>query len=170
MGAAQRVSGRVLCGRGCMPWEQIGSGASGRGRGSVQWGLCGSGSNSDVLRWRLPEGAARPGAAQRGWAPALGIGGCAARRANPTAQASEHRAPGYIPGIGLPRDRQRPGGPRTARTLLPRAEQSSGPPRSLQALQTESSGATAGADSRAPGLALPLRLFLLGPHGVNNPH
>ena len=46
---------------------------------------------------------------------------------NPTAQAPEHRAPGHSPGSGLPRDRQRPGGPRTARTLLPRAEQISGP-------------------------------------------
>ena len=37
-----------------------------------------------------------------------------------------------------PPDRQRPGWPRTARTLLPRAEQISGPaPWSLQVLQTE---------------------------------
>ena len=100
-------------------------------------------------------------------APRRGLQGGSA---NPTAQAPEHRAPGHSLESGLPRDRQRPGGPRTARTLLPRAEQISGPARSLQALQTETSGVTAGADSRAPELAPPLRLFLLGPHGVNNPH
>ena len=41
------------------------------------------------------------------------------------------------PGFGLPWDRQRPGGPRTARTLLPQLSRSTAPPRSLQALQTE---------------------------------
>ena len=65
------------------------------------------------------EGAARPGSA------------------NPPAQAPEHRAPGHSPGSRLPRDRQRPGGPRTARTLLPQLSRSAAPPRSLQALQTE---------------------------------
>ena len=68
------------------------------------------------------------------------------------------------------RARQKPGGPRTARTLLPRDENISGPARSLQALQTESSGVTAEADSRAPELAPPLGLFLQGPDGVNTPH
>ena len=69
-----------------------------------------------------------------------------------------------------PGDRQRPGGPRIARMLLPQLSRSAAPPRSLQALQTESPGVTAGADSRATELAPPLRLFLLGPHGVNNSH
>ena len=110
-----------------MPQEQLGSGVSGRGRGSVQRGLLGSGSNWEVFRRRLPEGAARPGAAQRGWVAAVGREGCTARSANPTAQAPEHRAPGHSPGFGLPWDRQRPGGPRTTRMLLPRAEQISGP-------------------------------------------
>ena len=110
-----------------MPREQLGGSASSRGSGSVQRGLCGSGSNSEVLRRRLPEGAARPGAAQRGWVAAVGKESCADRSVNPTAQAPEHRAPGHSPGLGLPGDRQRPGWPRTARTLLPRAEQISGP-------------------------------------------
>ena len=70
-----------------------------------------------------------------------------------------------------PRDRQRPGGPKTARTLLPQAEQISGPaPRASRFLQAESFIVTVGADSRAPELPPPLWLFLLGPHGVNNPH
>ena len=54
-------------------------------------------------------------------------GGCMAGSENPTAQALEHRAPGHSPGFGLPRDKQRPARPRTARTLLSRAEQISGP-------------------------------------------
>ena len=110
-----------------MPREQLGGGASGRGRGSVQWGLRGSGSNSEVLRRWLLEGAASPGAGPRGWVETPGRGGLMARSANPTAQAPEHRAPGHIPGFGLPRDRQRPRGPRTPRMLLPRAEQISDP-------------------------------------------
>ena len=46
---------------------------------------------------------------------------------NSTAQVPENRGPGHSPGFGLPRDRQRPGEPRTARMLLPRAEQISTP-------------------------------------------
>ena len=136
-----------------MPREQLGGSASSRGSGSVQRGLCGYGSNSEVLRRWLPEGAARPGAAQRGWAAAVGRGGCTDRSVNPTAQAPEHRAPGHSPGLGLPGDRQRPGWPRTARTLLPRAEQISGPAQSLQALQMDCSGVTVGAEYRYPELA-----------------
>ena len=128
LGAAQRGSGRALRGAGCMPREQLGGSASSRGSGSVQRGLCGSGSNSEVLRRRLPEGAARPGAAQRVWVAAVGRESCADRSVNPTAQAPEHRAPGHSPGSGLPRDRQRPGGPRTARTLLPQLSRSAAPP------------------------------------------
>ena len=53
-----------------------------------------------------------------------------------------------------PGDRQRLGGHRTARTLLPQVEQISGPsPRASRPLQTESSVVTAGADSRALELA-----------------
>ena len=40
----------------------------------------------------------------------------------------------------------------------------------LRLPRTLTDGATAGADSRAPELAPPMRLFLLGPHGVNNSH
>ena len=54
-------------------------------------------------------------------------GGCTARSSNPTVQAPEDRTPVHSPGSGLARDRQRPGGPRTTRTLLPRAEQIRGP-------------------------------------------
>ena len=111
--------------------------------------------------------------------PSAGPGGsgagpliCSARggSANPTAQTRSTGRWDTAQDLASPRDRQRPGGPRTARTLLPQLSRSAAPPRSLQALQTESSGATAGAESRAPELAPPLRLFLLGPHGVNNPH
>lgn len=54
-------------------------------------------------------------------------GGCTAGSSNPTVQAPEDRTTVYSPGSGLARDRQRPGGPSTARTLLPRAEQIRGP-------------------------------------------
>ena len=82
---------------------------------------------------RLQEQLIRAGAA------ALWIEGCAAGSENPTAKAPEpgaenptakareHGAPVHSPGFGLPRDRQRPGGPRTARTLLLRAEKISSP-------------------------------------------
>ena len=98
--------------------------------------------------------------------------GLPGQSANPTAQAREHRVPVTQPRIQLPpHDRQRTGGPRTARTLLPQAEQISGhTPGASRPLQMESPGVTAGAESRAPELAPPLRLFLLGPQGVNNPH
>ena len=49
-----------------------------------------------------------------------------------------------------PQDRQRPGVPRTARTLLPEAEQISGPAcRASRHLQTESSVVTVGTEFRA---------------------
>ena len=90
-------------------------------------------ATTPVHRWREHEAAVKALA----WSPhshgVLASGGGSAEgaarpgSANPPAQAPEHRAPGHSPGSRLPRDRQRPGGPRTARTLLPRAEQISGP-------------------------------------------
>ena len=69
------------------------------------------------------------------------------------------------PGTGRGRE-----GPGQQGRSCPELSRSAAPPRSLQALQTESSGVPAGAESRAADLAPPLGLFLLGPHGVNNPH
>ena len=110
-----------------MPREQLGSGASSRGRGSVRRGLCGSGSNSEVLRRWIPEGAARPGAALRGWAAAPGRGSLMARSANPIAQALEHRALGHSQGFGLRgtgRGREGPGQQRRSGSELSRSETS----------------------------------------------
>ena len=99
--------------------------------------LCGGGCGSlEGARWQhlgqrkrlCVEGAARLLEQLRGArAAALWRGGCTAGSENPTALAPEHRAPRHSPGFGLPRYRQRPGGPRTARTLLPRAQQTSSP-------------------------------------------
>ena len=99
--------------------------------------LCGEGCGSlgAARRWCLGqkkrlrvEGAARlQEQLIRAGAAALWRGGCAAGSENPTEKAPEHGAPGHSPGFGLPRDRQRPGGPRTARTLLLRAEKISSP-------------------------------------------
>ena len=87
-------------------------------------------------RGRLRGGGCGAGAA-RGARAAASRRGLRGGSANPPAQAPEHRAPGHSPGSRLPWDRQRPGGPRTARTLLPQLSRSAAPPRSLQALQTE---------------------------------
>ena len=117
------------------------------------------------------EGAARLLEQLRGVrAAALWRGGCTAGSENPTALAPEHRAPRHSPEFGLPRYRQRPGGPRTARTLLPRAQQTSSPPWNLQALQMDFSGVTAGLNTGFQTWPLPLGSFLLGLHGVNNLH
>uniref|UniRef100_A0A8C0N314 L1 transposable element RRM domain-containing protein n=1 Tax=Canis lupus familiaris TaxID=9615 RepID=A0A8C0N314_CANLF len=112
-------------------------------------------------------GCAVPGAARRDLGGGSAEGAAGPGSANPPAQAPEHRAPGRSPGSGLPRDRQRPGGPRTARTLLPGAEQISGP---APEPPGPADGVPAGAESRFPELPQPLGLFLLRPHGVNNPH
>ena len=75
---------------------------------------------------------------------------CESNRAGLGAQGARDTA--YDPTS--PRDRQRTGGPRTARTLLPQAEQLSGPaPGASRPLQTESCIVTAGAEYRAPELA-----------------
>ena len=72
-------------------------------------------------------GCAVPGAARRGSGGGSAEGAARPGSANPTAQAPEHRGRDTAQDPASPRDRQRPGGPRTARTLLPRAEQISGP-------------------------------------------
>ena len=75
---------------------------------------------------------------------------CKSNSAGPGAQGARDTAQ----DPASPQDRKRPGGPRTGRTLLPRAEQISGPaPRASRSLQMESSVVTAGVDSRAPELA-----------------
>ena len=73
-------------------------------------------------------GCAVPGAARRGSGGGSAEGAARPGSANLPAQAPEHRAPGHSPGSRLPRDRQRPGGPRTARTLLPQLSRSAAPP------------------------------------------
>ena len=97
-------------------------------------------------------------------------GGCAARERESTSAGSGAQGAGTQPRIPPPPGQAEAGRAQDSKDAPAPAEQISGPARSLQALQTESSGATVGADSRAAELAPPLRLFLLGPHGVNNPH
>ena len=134
--------------------NDLGAARRASGGGSSERGLRGSGSSSEGLVGSY---------AERG----LRDRECESNSAGPGAQGTGDTAQ----DPASPRDRQKPGGPREARTLLPQAEQISGPaPRASRLLQTESSVVTAGADSRAPELAPPLGLFLLGPHGVNNPH
>ena len=130
----------------------------GSGRGTWGRGLLVQGSSSEApwvvaphRRSPQPPGAAQmqlqqrlraEGAAQLGAPIGQRRPGSTGRR---RAQPRIRRSPGY---------RQRPGGHRTARTLLPQVEQISGPaPRASRPLQTESSVVIAGADSRAPGLA-----------------
>ena len=72
--------------------------------------------------------------------------------------------------LASPWDRQSPGRPTTARTLLPRAEQISVSALAPKVLQRESSIVTVGAESRASELPASLGWFLLEPHGLNNPH
>ena len=97
-------------------------------------------------------------------------GGCAAGSVNPTRRPRSKGRRDTAQDPANPPGQAEAGRAQDSKDAPAPAEQISGPPRSLQALQTESSGATAGADSRAPKLAPPLGLFLLGPHGVNNPH
>ena len=111
-----------------------------------------------------------PGSSSEGLGQRICRGGCAAGSSNPTAQTGSPGLRGHSPGSGLPPGQAEAGGPRTARTLVPRAEQISGPapegsrrcrrraPELLQELNP-------GLESWPP----PLGLFLLGPHGVNNP-
>ena len=136
-GAAQRRLGQTLRGEGTSrPPQQLrgssGGGAAGR--------VCSAQGAAQKRLWQglRAEGAAQPGARIRQCRP-----GAQGARTQPRIR----RSPG---------DRQKPGGPRTARTLLPQAEQISGPaPRESRALQAESSVVTAGADSKAPELATP---------------
>ena len=153
-----------------MPREQLGSGASSRGRGSVWRGLCGSGSNSEVLRRWIPEGAARPGAALRGWAAAPGRGSLMARSANPIAQALEHRALGHSQRFGLRgtgRGREGQGQQRRSCPELSRSETS---PRASRPCRWTALELLWVLNTGFQGWPLPLRLFLLGPHRVNYPH
>ena len=72
-----------------------------------------------------------------------------------------------------PWDRQKPGGHRTARTLLPtRAVLISGPsPGASRPCRLRAAVIPVGADSRAGELVPPPLLFLLqGLHRINNPH
>ena len=69
------------------------------------------------------------------------------------------------PGTGRARE-----GPRQLGRFCPELSRSASPPWHLQALQRESSIVTVGAESRAPELPASLGWFLLGPHGLNNPH
>lgn len=101
-------------------------------------------------------------------------GGSAEGAAGPeresTSAGSGAQGAGTQPRIPPPPGQAEAGRAQDSKDAPAAAEHISGPARSLQALQTETSGVTAGADSRAPELAPPLGLFLLGPHGVNNPH
>ena len=87
-------------------------------------------------------------------------------------QAPEPRAPGdTAQDPVLPPGQAEAGRAQDSKDAPAPAEQTSSPaPQSLQALQTEISVVTEGAESRFPELAPPLGLFLLGPHRVNNPH
>ena len=93
------------------------------------------GTLTDTAPWgeraELPKGLQRMHALTRSSSEGLGRRlegrGLRGGSANPPAQAGSPGCRGHSPGSGLPHDRQRPGGPRTARTLLPRAEQISGP-------------------------------------------
>ena len=95
--------------------------------------------------------------------------GAAGRERESNSAGSRAQGARHSPGFRLPGQAEA-GRAQDSEDAPAPAEQISGPPRSLQALQTESSGVTARAESRAPELAPPLGLFLLRPHGVNNPH
>ena len=133
--------------------EQL-RGSSSRGRGST---------------WRGPYG---PGAAL--WVSGGGSAErvFAARSANPTAQAQEHRALGTQPRIQPPpRTGRGQEGPGQQGSFCPELRRSVAPP-------PEHPGPCSPRDPELlrklnPGLQsqpLPLWLSLLGPHGVNNPH
>ena len=72
-------------------------------------------------------GGEAPGAAQWGWEGGLVERRLHSRELESNSAGPGDRTPVHSPGSGLARDRQRPGGPRTTRTLLPRAEQIRGP-------------------------------------------
>uniref|UniRef100_A0A8P0PP08 L1 transposable element RRM domain-containing protein n=1 Tax=Canis lupus familiaris TaxID=9615 RepID=A0A8P0PP08_CANLF len=122
-------------------WSRTQEGGDALGLPGTLRGTCAPGECAELPKGCSAHGGTRSSSGGSGAAPRRGLrggselggargrlhgGGCGAG-ANPIAQAPEHRAPGHSPGSGLPRDRQRPGGPRTARTLLPRAEQIRGP-------------------------------------------
>ena len=119
----------------------------------MQRGLYGSGSSSEGFGWQLHGG------------------GYADGSMNPTVHAPEHRALGHSPGSGLLPGQAEARRAQDSKDAPAQAEEISGPaPRASRPLQTETSVVTAGADSRAPEMAPPLRLFLLRPHRINNPH
>ena len=117
-----------------------------RGPGSSSEGLGGGSAEGAAGREQLGGaraeeeapcggGCAVPGAARGGSGGGGSAEGAAGReRESNSAGSGAQGAGDTAQDPASPRDRQRPGGPRTARTLLPQLSRSAAPPRSLQAL------------------------------------
>ena len=100
-------------------------------------------------------------------APRRGLWGWSS---NPIVQALEHRAPGHSPGFslrGTGRGREGPGQERRSCPELSRSETIS---RASRPCRLSAQELLQGLNPGFQSWLLSQGLFLLGPHGVNNPH